>query len=116
MIEITARVVLDKKALETKIHERFDATGLALEIGKTANTYIPKKTGALENSMRVESTGKNSAQIIWNPRDIKTGEEYAKKVYWLPQSSINRKINPLASSMWFHFAKAAHFKEWLKWL
>lgn len=79
---------------------------LALKVLTDSNFYIPKDTGALESSGRVEGGGKS---VSWNT-------PYAKRLYWNPQFNFSKDANPNARGLWFEEAKQQKIDEWKRML
>lgn len=68
-----------------------------------SNFFIPKDTGALERSGRVDY---DTLEIVW---DI----IYARRLYFGEGMQIRRNTNPAASPQWFEKARAEHEDNWL---
>lgn len=75
------------------------------QVLKDSNNYIPKDTGALEQSSFTHSKPQEGI-IEWNT-------PYARRLYWNPQYNFSKDVNPNARGLWFEHAKSQHLPDWL---
>ena len=76
------------------------------QVLKDSNRYIPKDTGALENSGIIYSR-LGTGHVGWNT-------PYARRLYYNPRYNFSTDKNPYARGLWFQYAKQNHIKEWKK--
>lgn len=115
MVALKTKVTgtINMQSILSKFKSAVNPENVAHKVAEDSNRYIMEDTGRLKNSMEVVKVSDKHSQIIWNPVSPK-GEQYAKAAYWTPQTSVKTEKNPLAHSMWFHFAKSIHLDRWLK--
>ncbi|MFC5773692.1 minor capsid protein [Ectobacillus antri] len=108
MIKFDVKITYDAQKTMDKAQQALNKAQLALDeqILKDSNNFIPKDTGALEqSSLRFSRTGEG--HIEWNT-------PYARRLYYNPQYNFSQDKNPNAQGLWFEEAKARHGSDWEK--
>lgn len=73
---------------------------------RDSNLFVPKDTGALQNSAIIH-TVIGSGEVEWHT-------PYAARQYYTWQGIRGHNRNPRATSKWFETAKAKYGKQWLE--
>ena len=73
------------------------------EVLRTTSPYVPRRTGALEES-GIRGTVPGTGEVVWNA-------PYADKQYKTLES---RSYDPQRGGQWFERSKADHKDEWLR--
>ncbi len=103
---IRVNVQVDTHQIESKVMEATQKAQFALDeqVLKDSNYYIPKDTAELERS-GVRFSRPGEGHVEWNT-------PYSRRLYWNPQYSFSKDVNPNAQGLWFEAAKAAHISDW----
>lgn len=100
------KVFLDKGKVKDRIKDAIPFVNQAMsqQALKDSNFYARQQTSELiESSLRASDFQKGL--LVWNTK-------YARKMYYVGRPRTD--VNPNASKMWAHKARAEHGEEWEK--
>jgi hypothetical protein len=106
MIQFNVRAELGN--LQSRVQQAIDASQIQLdqEVLKDSNFFIPKDTGELErSSLRASNIGQGV--LRWDT-------PYARRLYYNPQYTFSKDVNPNAQGLWFEAAKARYKRDWIR--
>lgn len=89
-------IVWDKaslKRLENSMTKALEEFGDELDKDIKEKQVVPKKTGALEDSQKMEVQGKDTLRISYST-------DYAARVYFHPEYNFSKDVNSNAQGEW----------------
>lgn len=81
------------KKLENSMSKALEEFGDELDKDIKEKQIVPKQTGTLEDSQKMEVKGKDTLRISYST-------DYAARVYFHPEYKFNRDINTNAQGKW----------------